>query len=371
MGNLKVIEHGIKGAVFRAGAWFLDRRQREVAPLDGNALRKVLFLRPDKIGDMVISFPVFDGLRQAYPHIEQSILGSPRNRAVIADDRRFARVFMYRKNLWKDLREMRAMRRENFDCVVDMICDDSVTALFLSQLCAPGKPRIGVGKVRFRQYYDFNYDHRRGNTGHIIQNTLALLTAFGIDPERVDPYAPPSISEQDRQVAERFFESLRRSSRAERIIGYNLSAGSPTRLWSREKSAELVKRILSAFPDAVVLLVATPADRDRAMGIQTDAGGRSVVVPDNLTLLQAAAVVSRLDLLISPDTSLIHIARSFRVPVVGMYSRFMKNFLLWRPFGQACGAVLSGNDDNIHDITVDQVMAALHEVMAEMRVEAK
>jgi len=46
-----------------------------------------------------------------------------------------------------------------------MICDDSVTALFMSQFLAPGKPRIGVGKNKFRQYYDFNYDHRMNNTG--------------------------------------------------------------------------------------------------------------------------------------------------------------------------------------------------------------
>jgi ADP-heptose:LPS heptosyltransferase len=371
MGNLKVLEHGIKVAVFRACAWFLDRRQREVAPLDGNALHKVLFLRPDKIGDMVISFPVFDGLRREYPHIEQSVLGSPRNRAVIAEDFRFAKVFMYRKNLWKDIREIRAMRREKFDCVVDMICDDSVTTLFLSRLCAPGKPRIGVGKDRFRKYYDFNYDRRTGHAGHIIQNTLTLLTAFGIDPAQVNPYSPPCVSEQDREIAERFVSSVRQSFPAARLIGYNLSAGSPTRLWSREKSGDLVKRILVEVPDTTVLLIVTPADRERALAIQADVGGQTAVVPDHLSLLQASAIVSRLHLLISPDTSLIHIARSFQVPVVGLYSRFMKNFLHWRPYGQELGAVLSGNDDSIHDITVDQAVVALREVIAELRLESR
>lgn len=370
MDKLKPFEHGIKALVFRACASFLKRGQKEFTLLDGTTLHKVLFLRPEKIGDMVISFPVFDGLRLKCPHIEQSILGSPRNRAIIADDRRFARVFMYHKNLWKDIREVRAMRREKFDCVIDMICDDSVTALFLSQLCAPGKPRIGVGKIRFRQYYDFNYDHRMGNTGHIIQNTLALLTAFGIEPAQIDPYAPPCISDPDRRTADRLLQSVRQSSGAARVIGYNLSAGSPTRLWSREKSSALVKSILGDIPDALVLLIATPAERSRAVAIQAEVGGRSAVVPDHQSLLQVSAIISGLDLLISPDTSLIHIARSFRVPVVGLYSRFMKNFLLWRPFGQEHGAVLSGNDDNIHDITVEQVMTSVHEVLAEMRVEA-
>ena len=172
----------------------MKRKDRDFTPLDGNLLHKVLFLRPEKIGDMVISLPVFDGLKHRYPHIKISILASPRNDAIIRDDPRFDRIFLYRKNLWRDVREMLRIRREGYDCVVDMICDDSVTALFISQLAAPGKPRIGVGKVKFREYYDFNYNHRMGNTGHIIENTLKLLNAFDIDSNTVQGYAPPFLS---------------------------------------------------------------------------------------------------------------------------------------------------------------------------------
>jgi ADP-heptose:LPS heptosyltransferase len=368
--KLKPFEHGVKGLVFRLVAGFLKRGQEEFRPLDGNKLTKVLFLRPEKIGDMVISLPVFDGLHERFPHIQQSILGSPKNVALIRDDPRFSRVFLYRKNLWQDIREVFAMRREKFDCVVDMICDDSVTALFLSQLCAPGKPRIGVGKVQHRRYYDFNYDHRMGNTGHIIQNTLALLTAFGIDPQQVDPYARPCVPSAAMATAREFIASVRGSNGQGKVVGYNLSAGSPTRLWSKEESVELVRQVLAGYAQAKIVLLVAPSDRPRALDVQRAVGSGVVVVPDKLSLLQASAVVSQLDLLISPDTSLIHIARSFHVPVVGLYSRFMKNFLLWRPFGQEHGSVLSGNDDNIHDITVDQVMTAIREVLADARVEA-
>ena len=87
-------------------------------------------------------------------------------------------------------------------------------------------------------------------------------------------------------------------------------------------------------------------------------GDRVVNVPEGLSLVDASALLGKMDLLISPDTSLVHIARSFRVPVVGLYSRFMYNFMLWRPYMQEEGAVVSGNEHNIHDITVDQVYDA-------------
>ena len=90
------------------------------------------------------------------------------------------------------------------------------------------------------------------------------------------------------------------------------------------------------------------------------------LVPNGLNLTEASAVISKLDVLISPDTSLVHIARALRVPVVGLYSRFQKNFLLWRPYDQDVGAVVSGNDGNIFDISVNDVFRTFVRVTKQM-----
>jgi ADP-heptose:LPS heptosyltransferase len=91
---------------------------------------------------------------------------------------------------------------------------------------------------------------------------------------------------------------------------------------------------------------------------------RVVLVPDGLTLLEVSALISRLQLLISPDTSLIHIGRSFRVPVVGLYNRAGKNFRRWQPYRQLDGAVVGQHIDNLLDITPDQVMERVLHVLA-------
>ncbi|MBK7141274.1 MAG: glycosyltransferase family 9 protein [bacterium] len=370
MDELKPIEHKIKAAAFALARPLLKRPHREFQPLDGTKLSRVLFLRPEKIGDMVISFPVFDGLMSRFPNIKISILASPRNQSIIKGDPRFEHIYLYRKNLWQDIGEVRAIRRMRFDCVVDMICDDSVTALFLSQLCAPGKPRIGVGKVKYREFYDFNYDHRMGNTGHIIDNTLKLLEAFAIDSSTVSGYAAPYIEKSTHQRMAEFAATVRGDSR-DLLVGYNLSAGSPTRIWAAEKSESLVRRLLDSQSDLKVILFTTPDERERGDALAARFDSRVYQVPPRMSLQEASALISQLDLLVTPDTSLAHIARAFRVPVVGLYSRFMKNFLLWKPFGQEVGAVVSGNDDNIHDITVDQVYEAFTQVMSSRKVATR
>ncbi|UCE24617.1 MAG: glycosyltransferase family 9 protein [Candidatus Zixiibacteriota bacterium] len=355
MNRLKPLEHKFKALFFSAFRPLLRKGQKDFRPLDGSKIRNVLFLRPEKIGDMVISLPVFDGLKEHFPQIKISILGSPTNRAIISDDPRFERIYIYRKNPLRVIQVLLAMRRGDYDCVVDMIGNDSVTALFLSQLCARGKPRIGVGKVKYRDYYDFNYDHRLGNTGHIIENTLKLLEAFGIDSSNISCYSEPFIKPDAKAKASDYISSITNSDKRLIKVGYNLSAGSPTRIWAEEKAVALLKKILAYNHGCRVILFSTPAERERAMALKEKVGDNVELVPDRLNLTEAAAIIKHLDLLITPDTSLVHIARAFKVQVVGLYSRYMKNFLLWRPYGQKAGAVVSGCDGNIFDITVDQV----------------
>ncbi|HOZ08731.1 MAG TPA: glycosyltransferase family 9 protein [candidate division Zixibacteria bacterium] len=361
MGRLKEFEYSFKRFFYRATASLLRPRPVGEGPLDGAALRKVLFLRPDKLGDMVISFPVFDALRTRYPHLRIGVLASPRNSAITLGDPRFDEIYMYTKRAPHDLRELRRLRRAQYDCVVDLVYGDSVTTLYLSEYVARGKPRIGVGKERYARYYDFN----RSGRGQILECTLQVLAAFGIDPAAVNPYAGPHLSRSDQELAAAFLGAAAADGAGSLTVGLNLSAGMPSRLWQPEKSAELAARILAARPRARIIVIVVPGDRRRGQElVQAVRDARVHLVPDGLTLRQVAAVISRLDLLVTPDTSLVHIARAFQVPVVGLYSCHERNFRQWRPYGQDIGAVVAPSEDNIFAITVDQVMAAFEQVAA-------
>ncbi len=355
MDRLKPVEHKIKALFFALFRFFLRKPSGSFKPLDVSKIKKILFLRPEKIGDMAISFPVFDGLKETFPHLEISILASPKNISLIKNDSRFSKIFLYTKNAIKDVDMIISIRKENYDAVVDMICDDSVTTLFLAHFCAQGKPIIGIGKSKHAIYYDFNYDHRMGNTGHIIDNTLKLLEAFRINPAEISCYAAPQLDDESKESASRFMAGLKEKHSSSKIIGYNLSAGSPTRIWNQEKSIELIDQLLNSDSNLQILLFTIPKERERAEKIKQNFDRRVSLIPNNLNLINVSAIIKELDLLITPDTSLVHIARSFKVSVIGLYSRFMKNFLLWKPFGQEHGAVVSNSNDNIHDITANDV----------------
>jgi heptosyltransferase-3 len=332
---LKSLEHAVKRLVFAVSRIYLKKGRQGFQTIDPPRLRRVLFIRPEKLGDMIISLPVFHNLKKLYPHQE-----------------------LYTKRFLRDLAMVRRVRRLGVDAVVDMVCDDSVTSLFLTQYSSPRAWRIGLGKTRHRAYYDFNYEYRTQDEAHVLENTLKLLTAFGIDTDGLERHVPPTIDDRSYQAADRFLLSLN-GAVPNGVIGLNISAGRPTRVWPDTKNRTLIERMLVAYPHHRVVISADPADRPRALALAALFPERVDPLPDGLNLLDVSAIISRMKMLVTPDTSLVHIARSFRVPVVGLYTRYARNFILWRPFGQAGGAVISGNDYNIHDIAVDDVFNAV------------
>ena len=362
----KWFEHRAKDAVFAVCRLFFRKGRRNLRTLDPTTMSKVLFLRPEKIGDMVISLPVFDALRARYPHLKISILASPRNLALIKDDPRFDKIFLYRKWTWEDFRQLSHIRRERFDCVIDMIDNDSVTALFFSQLAGRNAVRIGVGKTRHAMFYDFNHVHADGIGEHIVDNTLKLLAPFGFDSAGISGFASPHISLDAKTRIEGFLGDKVCNSA---LIGLNLSAGLPNRIWPDDKAVDLCLRLIAWRPELQIIVITMPSDRNRGERVVLGAEGSVRLVPPGLSLIEVSALIASLRLLVSPDTSLIHIARSLRVPVVGLYNRATKNFRRWQPYRQPDGAVVGDDVDTIDDISVDRVYTCVRQVLERVEKE--
>jgi heptosyltransferase-3 len=354
---MKSLEHGIKRAFFGLSRVYLKKGRMRFTTIDPLTITNVLFIRPEKLGDMIISLPVFYNLKHQYPHLNLYTISSPRNIAVVRDNEHITHNFLYTKKPFHDIAMLREVRRLKIDAVVDMVCDDSVTALFLTQYSSRSAWRIGLGKKRHRAYYDFNYEYRTEDGAHVIDNTLKLLTAFGIDTNRAEKYVPPTIAKSSYKAADRFVTSLNGDAPGG-IIGINISAGRPTRVWPEDKTVGLIRRLLDAYPACRIVISADPKEHERAVALAGRFASRVDPLPPGLGVLEVAAIISRLKMLVTPDTSLVHIARSLRVPVVGLYTRFQKNFRLWRPYGQKTGAVISHNDYNIFDIEVEDVFQA-------------
>jgi hypothetical protein len=66
--------------------------------------KSVLILKYDRIGDMVVSTPIFRELKLAYPDISISVLASKENRDVIKNNPYIDKIYInYKNQIFNDL----------------------------------------------------------------------------------------------------------------------------------------------------------------------------------------------------------------------------------------------------------------------------
>jgi ADP-heptose:LPS heptosyltransferase len=83
-------------------------------------------------------------------------------------------------------------------------------------------------------------------------------------------------------------------------------------------------------PEARVLVIGAPGDQTRVERVAV-AGGWAARMA---ALRDALALVSAADLLVSPDTSLVHAASAFGVATVGLFQHGVTEYVPWRVGGR-------------------------------------
>ena len=97
---------------------FLTRKKTII--FDIKNTRNILFLRYDRIGDMVITTPVFRELKLAYPEINISVLASKLNRGVLVNNPYVDRIYTnHKNNFLGDLPTILKLRKMKFDVCVE------------------------------------------------------------------------------------------------------------------------------------------------------------------------------------------------------------------------------------------------------------
>lgn len=350
---VKHIEHLFKDVLHFPFSLFLRKGNASKSPVDPETIKSILILRPDKLGDMIATIPVIHAIKQKLPHIRVEVMASPSNKSMVENDPLIDEMHIYSKNILRDWPVIMRLRKKRFDIVYDPICHDSVTGLLLTKLIGKWSINAAARKLRFRTYYDYCEPYQSDGHDHNIDNGLLVFNLFGIKSETVDPFLPVFIPESSRVKADKFFQGLPNGSHF--WVGINISAGSPTRTLSPEKYVAIANSISQKFPEFKFIIICTMSDRDKA-ALFSRLKAESYLIPENLSFLDVSAILSRLNVLISPDTSMVHIARLMKIPVVGLYSGHRRNFYFWRPYRQEHGAVVAESVHNLLDIEPERVV---------------
>lgn len=318
---------------------------------------KLLFVRVDRIGDVLVSTPLFEILKKHYPNAILDVLLSRNNHFVLDHHPLIRRRWIYRKRLFSSLKLLFQLRREHYDFVIDLMDNPSTTA---TVICLIAGARWSVGLDKANAYaYDLTVPLLSRRDIHIVERLAELLRIFRIDPSQEEKKVRYFVSERSAARATHLFEKLGLGGKP--VLAINISAGHDTRFWGIDRFRKLVAMIVKTYPEFDILILSKPSDHQRAKDIgQGDPPVRFAPILESFD--EFAAVIQRSKLLITPDTSAVHLAAAFGIPSVVLYVQSDKNLRIWDPYGSPTEALVADVDD-LSVISPESVLEAMKRLL--------
>lgn len=316
---------------------------------------RVLFLRHDRAGDMIVSTGVMRAIARSHPTITLDVLASPANAGILDDAEYVDRVIVFdKRKLSSYLPTALRLRRAGYDAVIDcMVTAPSLTTLLLI-FASGARQRIGIAGRGNDAAFTLAVAGDPRADAHMVHRIGALAAAFGVDPA-VTPLGPVlSISSAERDWANAAWTA----SHPRALI--NVSAGAPSRVWPEANYIAAMRRLAALDARVVLRVLAAPADAERGARIAREGGGAFVSTP---TFRQALALVATSDFVLTPDTSIAHAASAFQKPAVGLYLR--DSATRWGLYGTR-GENVSHPGPTMAALPVDDVLAAIERVWREV-----
>jgi ADP-heptose:LPS heptosyltransferase len=343
---LKRAESILQRELIRAASLPARRRPR---PGDLRRPRRVLVLRHDWIGDMILSTGCLRRIKEAHPQADVDVVASPSN-AVVLDGLEFVhRIFVHRQGDTRGiLRLRRQLRAVRYDAVLNgRVLRPKLTPDTAFVLLASGAAhRIGIAGGGA----DFLYTDPVAPPpdGHFVRHLAALTQPLGLDPEAGDWRPVLAVGDGERETAERQWAAAAGTGR--RLL-VNISARAPARRWPDDRFVAALRRLRASAPDTRVLVISPPHEYESARAIAAAVGAGSARPP----LRQTFALVAAADTVLTPDTSIAHVASAFGTPVVVMFIPGWSGFVPYRTPGRyICSA-----GPTLDTLPVEPVAAAL------------
>jgi len=281
--------------------------------------KNLLIVRTDSIGDVILSIPLVELIKEHFPECEVSFLVREYTLDLIKDNSLIDNKLILKENNGEiNFKEnLELIKKYNFDSVI-VVYPTFKLALLLFR--AKIKNRIGTG---YRWYsFLFNhkiFEHRKYGLKHELEYNLNLLQILGIknqaDFNNVKINLP--INSESESFINDFISKNKIDIEKPIIIIHPGSGGSAIDL-PINKFIELIKLLLEKS-DSEILITGNESEKDLCNKLTIDSRIKNLA--GKFSLSQLIALIDKSDILIANSTGPLHIAAALGKYVVGFYPK--------------------------------------------------
>jgi len=279
----------------------------------------ILIRAANWVGDAVMTTPVVRAVRTNFPRARITVLAKPWVVQVYQNNPHVDQVMVYEndgrhKMGLGTLRLARDLRCQNFDLAILM--QNAFEAALLAFL------------ARIPERLGYNTDARGLllnrcikmdpvlKKGHLIDYYLAILSAAGLEAAGRELELYPDL--RDREWAQHFLDEQDLSGPDRPVLGINPGAtGGTAKRWFPERYAQLAVKLAERHQTRVIIF-GGPADRDLGDEISAMTQGACINMAGRTSLSKAFALIGVLNLFVTNDSGLMHVAAAQNVNQVAV-----------------------------------------------------
>lgn len=308
---------GAADAVLGAGAALARPFRRRARP---DPPRRILILRLERIGDLVMALPAIRDVRALAPQAAVDLVVGSWNLAIAKALPYVDRVepldaaWLARgasaSGIPGTIRAVRRWRKAGYDLAINLEPDIRSNLLLAASGAAwtAGWTSGGGGAALDA---GLEYDTSR----HTTANARRLVSAVFAAPAPPSPVPLIAIPEAARRWAAA--RVARRS--AGPLVAVHVSGGRLVKQWEPARFAEVARQLVE-HQNATVVLTGSLSDRPMVDEVRSALPADRVVdVTGEADILELAALLAQIDLLITGDTGPMHIAAAVGTPVVAVF----------------------------------------------------
>jgi len=328
-------------------------------------VQKILFLRYDRIGDMVLTTPVFRELKRERPNISISVLCSKSNKDIIKDNPYIDHIFLNAKNSFLvDLPTLLKLRKKKFDALIEF--DHSVVAHAIIRIKIIN-PKLIISPEKSGRYgvpgkdlklYDI-YTPKKENE-HLSKTWLRTIEPFGVfsDNTKYDLFLSKNCESKALNFLKKNHDKFK--------IGINLEGAVKGKKIKFDELNEICEE-LSRISNSQIFILSSPSNYIDVENwvLEKKLPGVSQIYLTK-SILDISAIIKHLNLVISPDTSIVHIASVYDVPIISIHEDNLDSYKLFAPQTKIHRTVFSKDKKSLDGYSIKNLINYTKEIMHEI-----
>jgi len=297
--------------------------------------QRILIVRTDRLGDVLLSTPVAQALRQKFPQAYISMMVSAYAKDVLDGNPNLDGIITFDKDVkglqswWVTMNFAWRIRMKRFDLVIIL---HPTTRMHLLTFLAGIPKRLGYNRKFGFLLTDRIKHAKQFGQKHESEYALDLVRYLGISPRDKNLFMPIK-QESEEWVGRVFVQAQIKDS--DKLLVIHPAASCLSRIWPPERYAQVADKLIQKHGFKVII-VSGAKDAQKAEEVTKHMHSPALNLAGKTSISQLASILKRSQLFISTDSGPMHVASALGVPVITIFGRSQAGLSpqRWGPLGE-------------------------------------